>query len=160
MENKLDELYIDRLRWLLCNGYKAKLDSKEILLCLYLQFLQENNQDIDFKQLSLLSGLSTNEIDSLIQKLVEQTYLKINIVDNKVNYDLSNLYLGNKDYVAKDTLSLFEEVFSRPFNTSEIQKISDLDRQYSSQAIISALRRADAARKLSVGYVEAILKDE
>ena len=53
----------------------------------------------------------------------------------------------------------FEEVFARPLSINEVQKLSDLMHDFDKDKVIDALRESEARNKLSLAYIEVILRN-
>ncbi|MBR2801978.1 MAG: DnaD domain protein [Erysipelotrichaceae bacterium] len=149
--------YIAKRDWILFEGAQSGLNQKEMLLCLLIDLAQEKGIDLDYGYLALKSGMSHEEIDRILGSLGDRGKLKISADGGKLHYDLSGLFREpQKD--PSDLFGTFEDVFGRPLSPTEMEKLSDLSAAYSDQEILQALRTADAYRKLSLAYVEGILR--
>ncbi|MBQ1468881.1 MAG: DnaD domain protein, partial [Solobacterium sp.] len=89
-------------------------------------------------------------------------YLDIKASSKRIRFVLDGLFEANtaRDRSVMDVslFELFEQEFGRTLSQKEMQKISDWNREYERKQIIDALREASTYQKLSLSYVEAILK--
>ena len=60
----------------------------------------------------------------------------------------------------KDLYDITSDVFNKPLSLTELQKMNDLLEQYGKEHFIEALRIAEAQRKLSMSYIEGILRND
>ena len=149
--------YINRRDWILYQGAENGLSDREILLCLLIDLAQEKGLELDYPYLSAKSSFSNEEIDRILGSLGDRGKLKITAESGKLHYDLSGLFSRERE-TSDDLFHTFEDVFGRPLSAVEMEKLSDLCNQYSDQEILQGLRTADAYRKLSLAYVEAVLR--
>ena len=154
--------YFNRRNWLLDNAQNLDLSPAALLLCLLLDYCNEFNININYELLSAKLKCDKTKVDALIQGLAAHNYIQIYVGDNGVNYDISRIYEAQAeaelDY-ADDIFKAFEDSLSRPLNPNELQKLSDFINIYSPQEIMDALRSADAYRKVSLPYIEKILRN-
>lgn len=152
---------VNRRDWMIDNFKKLNLDYREIMFCLMVDFLNSEKSIINYEILADKLNTSIEDIDILISELVSKDVLVIGIENGNMSFDLSNIfemrYLKNDDY---DTVfSYFEDSFNRPLNSTELNKISDFLNTYAKEDIINAIRTADANQKLSIAYIEGILRN-
>ena len=147
--------------WMIENFKELNLNYQEIVLCMMVDFYNSENSVITYDMLADKMNTSIEDIDLLISELVSKDVMIIGVDNGNMTFDLTNLfemsYLKKDDY---DTVfSYFEDSFNRPLNSTELNKISDFLNTYSKEDIINAIRTADANQKLSIAYIEGILRN-
>lgn len=156
--------YFDRRNWILENYEKLSLTNEETMLLLLIDFAKDAKKTITYDYLMKKMSLDSKKIDKLIASLVSKSYLAINPTSKGVSFDMDGLFEFDPEKYEiaenKDVYSIAEDLVSRPLSPTELQKISDLLNEFSSNQIIDALRVAEAYRKTSLAYVETVLRNE
>lgn len=134
------------------------------MLLLLIDFAKDAKKTITYDFLMKKMSLDSKKIDKLIASLVSKSYLAINPTSKGVSFDMDGLFEFDPEKYEiaenKDVYSIAEDLVSRPLSPTELQKISDLLNEFSSNQIIDALRVAEAYRKTSLAYVETVLRNE
>ncbi len=154
--------YINRRNWILENAQNINLNAEELLLCLFIDYFNENHIAINYELLSSKLGLNQDKVDKLIQDLSTKGILEIYVGESGVRYDINRIFelLDDiKEDISNDIFKMFEDSFARPLSPFEMAKLSDLISEYGESEILEALRNADAYRKLNFAYIEKILKN-
>jgi len=156
--------YFDRRNWILENYNKLNLSSDEVLLLLIIDFARDCKKVISYEYLMDKLSCDHKKIDSIISSLVLKKYLSINPTSKGVSFDIDAIFEFDPDKYEisdnKDIFNCFEQLVNRPLSASELQKLSDLLNDYSTNEIIDAIRTAEAYRKTSISYIEAVLRNE
>ena len=156
--------YFDRRNWILENYEKLSLTNEETMLLLLIDFAKDAKKTITYDYLMKKMSLDSKKIDKLIASLVSKSYLSINPTSKGVSFDMDGLFEFDPEKYEiaenKDVYSIAEDLVSRPLSPNELQKLSDLLNEFSSNQIIDALRVAEAYRKTSLAYVETVLRNE
>ena len=73
------------------------------------------------------------------------------------------LFRSPEKFEISENKSLYDtvgDVFGKPLSPVQLQKMNDLLETYGKEKFIEALRLAEAHRKLSMSYIEGILRNE
>lgn len=152
---------------LLNNYVKLNLTDRELIILIYLI----NDADTTYNPSKISSELNIpiKEILDSISKLSDKGFLKIEIVKvDKVRYEnlsLDNLYkkLGflivNEEDKVTNIYDTFEKEFGRTLSPIEYEIISNLEKNYSEELILLALKEAIFNNAISLKYVDRILSD-
>ncbi len=159
----LDKPYIDKNKYILFELEDLDLNEREALLCVLINVYNEAGIELTYDMIGRKLDLSVEEVDKSLQALVDKNYLKIS-VDGRISYDLSGLYGAAPKPIAtnfKSVLRLFEEVFNRTLNTTEMTILNELIGAYSEEEITEALRQAEVYQKgePNIFYVKAVLQN-
>ncbi|MBQ1469072.1 MAG: DnaD domain protein [Solobacterium sp.] len=157
-----EQYYVNHRDWILDNVEELGLNSQELILVLLIDFYNEHHMEISMEILSKKCHLEMDELDRIISVLCARKYLDIKASSKRIRFVLDGLFEANtaRDRSVMDVslFELFEQEFGRTLSQKEMQKISDWNREYERKQIIDALREASTYQKLSLSYVEAILK--
>jgi len=151
------QYFFNKRDWLLCNYKQLGLSEAECLLCLLIEFAKEKNIKIDYHFFEKYFN-DRQETDKVLNSLVSKAYLHIDISGDDIKYELDNIYEEKNTPVSDNLFDLFEQVFARPLNATEYEKLAKMCLHYSDEDIKKALRMADAYNEHKMNYVEAILK--
>ena len=156
--------YFDRRNWILENFDKLGLNCEEATLILIIDFAKDSKRTISYDYLMSKMSLDSKQIDKIIAKLVSKNYLAINPTNKGVSFDIDGLFEFDPDkYEISENANIYniaEDLIKRPLSPIELQKLSDLINEFKPNKIIDAFRVAEAYRKSSLAYVEAILRNE
>ena len=154
--------FCNRRDWILDNLEYLALEAEEVLLCLTIDFLKSNGINPSYDNLMNKLKINRNELDKIIYNLTLKGCIAINIDSNGL-FDLTPLF-SQKLHPVSETefesiFATFEEVFARPLSINEVQKLSDLMHDFDKDKVIDALRESEARNKLSLAYIEVILRN-
>lgn len=151
--------YINRRDWILENQGSLKLSSDALLITLMIDFMNDNHEEISLETLSNRCGLEVLEVDEVIQGLINTSILKVAVTNNKVSFNIDNLFKNGVIYehVDEDIFKVFETEFGRLLTQVELQLLNKWLRLYSEDEILDALRSAMIYKKMSMQYINAIL---
>lgn len=155
--------YVNHRDWILENLHLLSLDSKEAIIVLLIDFMNEHHMKITMEDLAKRGNLKTTEVDEIISVLCAKHYLDIRANNAEVNFKLDGLFETD---VARDEKILdsplfdtFETELGRPLAPKEMEKISEWNRSTDRKMILYALREASAYQKLSFPYIDKILQE-
>lgn len=152
--------YFNAQAWLLEHIHTLQLSPEEALVVLLIQHFQSFQTPIDLNKLATHANLSVKVIDKVLSQLVKRGYIKINMLQTSLTFDLSNLYTETPTESKGDfshVLLIYEQEFKRPLSTHEVDKIKDWLSKVEPDFLIHALREAIIYRKLNFGYIDKIL---
>lgn len=155
-----EKRYFNRKNWILEENYRLDLKPLETLVLLNIEHLNEFNLSIDLNQLAYVCNSKQSEVDHAIAQLTQKGYLKIEMVHDRVIYNLEALYQTkhfHKDEQSSDIVEMFESEFKRPLSASELDKLNYWLTQLDHAYLVHALREAIIYRKLSFSYIDRIL---
>ena len=157
----IDKPYIDKNKYLLFKLEDFKLTDREILLCLLINAYNEAGLELSYEVIAKKLNIKISQVDKCLQALVDKKYLKIS-VNGGITYDLCGLYGETEEPISNNftaILAIFEEVFNRVLNTTEMKILNELIASYSEEEISDALRKAEIYQKgePNIYYVKAIL---
>ena len=153
------ESYVDRRTWLLENAGKLKLTPEQFLILSLIDLMNEKRERCSSETLSGISGLPESRIDEIFSELTARNFLRIEVRGNSLKFRMDGVFREEK--VTPDTmpaLQEFESEFGRTLSSNEISRLIDLQNLYSEEEILDALRDASMYRKLSMSYIEKVLK--
>lgn len=164
MKKWYNQPYFDRKNWILENFNKLGLSTDETLLLLLIDFNKDNHKVLSYEYLMSKLNMDSKKIDKIIASLVSKKYLNINPTSDGLSFDIDGLFDFDPEKYEisdnKDIYDIAETLVNRPLSSIELQKISDLLNEFSSNQIIDAIRTAEAYRKNSFAYVESVLRNE
>ena len=164
MKKWYKESYFDRQNWILENYDKLNLSSDETLFLLLVELGKRDRKAITYDYLSEKLNKTTKEVDKMIADLVSRHYLKLSADSNGLIFDIDEIFEFDPDRYdisdEKDLYDIVSDVFNKPLALTELQKMNDLLEKYGNDRFIEALRIAEAQRKLTMSYIEGILRNE
>ena len=150
--------YCDHRDWILDNLDYLSLNHTEVLITLLIDFCNEHHIKPTYDVFRNKLALDDAKIDQLIYGLSAKGYLNIDMDQNGITYDLTPLFKTPIEVMAceafEDVFKIFDEMFGRPLNGTEMAKLSELLKIYDKKSVIDALRVADAYQKVNMGYIE------
>ncbi len=154
------ERYFDSASWILENIEKLHISSEEAMILILIDYAQRKNMRISIDYLANKLNKTKDDIDNYLAHLISLSYLQINSDKKGLLFDISNLFDFEEIKEAdKDSYDLIEDLLGKPLSPSELQKANDLINRYGNEALIEALRVAEAYRKHSLAYVEGVLRN-
>lgn len=153
---------------LLLNNYvKLNLTDRELIILIYL--INETDTTYNPSKISSDLAMPIKDVLDYTSKLSDKGFLKLEIIKiDKVREEhisLDNLYkkLGflivNEEDKQTNIYDIFEKEFGRPLSPIEYEIISNLDKNYSEELILLALKEAIFNGAISLKYVDRILSD-
>ncbi len=153
--------YIIKADWILDHMIQLDLDTQETLVLLILENHIRLQKHIDPKLLANQTNLSIKEFDSNLTSLIQKGYIKINITEQRVSYELQNIIFdieSTQDLSdSTDILDLFEREFKRPLSNNEINKLNDWLMKVGHGFLEHALREAVIYNAVKFEYIDRIL---
>ncbi len=154
--------FCNRRDWILDNAENLNLTNNEIMFCLMIDFLKEHHIELSNAVLMGKLKLSAAELDQVIRSLSIKGYL--DICSKEEIFDLTGLFESDAIHPMNEALfqsvfDVFEDSFGRPLSSNELVKLSDLSKIYQKEELIEALRTAEAYNKISMPYIEGILRN-
>ena len=164
MKKWYKESYFDRKNWILENFDRLNLSSDETMLMLIIELCRTSRKQISYDYLSTKMRKSVKEIDGIIASLVSKNYLKLSANSKGLVFDIDGIFeFDPEKYEIAENKNLYDttgDVFGKPLTPIQLQKMNDLLEIYGQEKFIEALRLAEAHRKLSMSYIEGILRNE
>lgn len=156
-----EEHYVSHRDWILDKLGLLKLSPAELEVVLLIDFNNQYHLPTSMERLQEQSGLTLDEINSVVSGLVSRGYLAIKARSGRVSFRLDGLFSVDEKRAAQaldaPLIDVFESEFKRTLSANEMAKISDWNRTYDRRTILSALRQASMYQHLDLAYVEAIL---
>ncbi len=163
MKKWYKESYFDRKNWILENFDRLNLSSDETLFILVVELCRFSRKQISYAYLSTKMNKSVKELDQIIASLVSKHYLKLSTNTKGLVFDIDGIFeFDPEKYEVVENKNLFDtvgDVFGKPLTPIQLQKMNDLLETYGQEKFIEALRLAEAHRKLSMSYIEGILRN-
>ncbi len=164
MKKWYNESYFDRQNWILENYDQLNLSNDEALFLLLIELAKKNQKAITYEYLSKKLNQTNSEVDKMIADLVSRHYLKLSANAQGLVFDYDEIFEFDPNRYdisdEKDLYDITSDVFNKPLSLTELQKMNDLLESYGKERFIEALRIAEAQRKLSMPYLEGILRNE
>ena len=155
--------YVNHRDWILEYLNLLALESKETIVVLMIDFMNEHHLKITTEDLAKRCNLSNDEINEVLSLLCAKKYLEIKASTKSVKFILNGLFESD---IARDEKILdsplfdaFESEFGRPLSQKEMEKISEWNRTTDRKMILYALRAASAYQKLYLPYIDTVLND-
>lgn len=163
MKDIINKSYFNRRNYILDNSDKLNMNCEELLVILEIDFLQEQGINVNYELLAQKTHLDIRKIDRIINNLQEKNYLEISFENRRVNYNIDRVFFSednNHDIDScKGIIDLFENAFGRPLSNSEVTKVRMILDNYEILDIQHAINKSIAYEKVSVDYIEAILRN-
>ncbi|MCR5228952.1 MAG: DnaD domain protein [Solobacterium sp.] len=157
-----EQRYVNRRDWVLEHLELLGLTAQETVIVLLIDFMNDNHMDISIDALHKKSGFTETEVDQIISVLCAKKYLEIRVSSKSVAFRLDGLYSTDtaKEERVMDLplFETFESELKRPLNQREMEKISEWNRKIDRKMILYALREASAFQKLSIPYIDSVLR--
>ena len=164
MKKWYKESYFERKNWILENFDRLNLSAEETVLILLIDLCRTGRKQISYEFLSTKLGKPVKEIDAIIASLVSKHYLKLSTNARGIIFDIDGIFEFDPDkYEIAENRNLYDivgDVFGKPLTPVQLQKMNDLLETYGQDKFNEALRLAEAHRKLSMSYIEGILRND
>lgn len=158
-----EQRFVSRRDWVIENQEFLGLSEKEFMIVLMIDFMSEHRIPISIDALAQKSGMEAKEVDETVSLLCAKKYLDIRASGKRISFRLDGLYdtdVAREAGIAdRSVFDLFESEFKRPLNQKDMEKISEWNRTYEKRMIILALREASMYQKVSIPYIETILRE-
>lgn len=155
--------YFDKEAWIIENFDKLNLNSEEVLLLFLIIHATKNNIPLSYEYLCKKMNKTNKGLDKILSNLVGRHYLSIESDKNGIVFNVDGIFEFDTEKYdlldSEDVYQTIELVFGRPLSSTELQKTSDLIEKYGQNALLDALRIADARRNLKMPYIEGILNN-
>lgn len=155
------ENYVSHRDWVLDHLDRLGMSPAETELVLLIDFMNEKGMTVTIPDLCRKTGMSEEEVSSVISVLCSKKYLDIRAGKKNIRWVLDGLFetdtAREEMVIDRSLFDLFEEEFGRTLSPDEMEKINDWSRQADKKLIIFALREASAYGKLSFAYIDKIL---
>ncbi len=158
-----EQRFVNRRDWVIENQEFLGLSEKEFMIVLMIDFMSEYRIPISIDALAQKSGMDAREVDETVSLLCAKKYLDIRASGKRISFRLDGLYdteTAREAGVAdRSVFDLFESEFKRPLTQKDMEKISEWNRTYEKRMIILALREASMYQKVSLPYIDTILRE-
>lgn len=162
MNKIVNEIYFDKLRWVMLHLKELDISSDEVIVILSIITLQEQKKEVNLEQITNLVPMSKKQVDNSITLLASKRYLDIKICAGEVSFNIDSIFklekAVNNDVI--DLFKIFEEEFKRMLSQNELVRLNTWISKYSRSQIINALRNASIMDKLHFNYINAILEND
>lgn len=153
--NKM-ELVFDRFPQLSLNG-------DQFLVVLAIIRAQKNNEVISLEYLCGQTKLNKEAVNKILSALSQKGYLEIKTKNKKVEFILDKIFAEETeelDNLDANIFTLFEQEFGRALSQNELQMLIDLNKRYTKDEVVEALRSALIYDKRSLNYIAKILSNK
>lgn len=161
MTEMINNIYFDKVRWILSHLRELDISSNEIIVILSIVVLKEQNVAVNIDSIANLTPLSEKQVDDAITLLASKRYLEIKICAGEVSFSIDQIFElkkeVNNDVV--DLFEIFEDEFSRMLTQTELVRLNEWVKEYDRSEIIDALRNASIMEKLHFNYINRILEN-
>ncbi len=155
--------YVNHRDWILENLSLLSLDTKEAIVVLMIDFMNEHHMRITTDDLAKKCNLTDEELNSVLSLLCAKKYLDIKASQRSVKFILNGLFESDtaKEEKILDSplFDAFETEFGRPLTQKEMEKIAEWNRSTDRKMILYALRAARAYQKLNIAWIDKTLSD-
>ncbi len=161
MIDLINNVYFDKIRYILMKISDLNLSSQEVLVVLSILILQEQGSLVSVETLVKQTNLDNKEVDDIITLLASKRYLEVVVTNGHVNFSVDNIF-GLKEEVnidVKDIFKIFEDEFSRILNQRELVRLNEWTKVYTREEILDGLRSASIMSKLDFNYINKILEN-
>lgn len=161
MTSYINEVYFDKIRWILLHLKELDISPDEIVVILSIVALQEQRLEVNINSIAQMTTLSNKKVDDAITLLASKRYLEIKVCAGNVSFNIDNIFKLEKDinHDVKDLFQIFEEEFSRLLTQRELERLNEWVVNYDRDTIIDALRNASIMEKLNFNYINRILEN-
>lgn len=158
-----NEPYFNRRNWILDNAENLQLSLEETMLVLYIDYLNEFKPIVDIATLSQKMKWDKQKVDLLMNELMKKNYLKVDVIDRKMVYNIEGVFQQTNDgkpcdnSVYTNLFALYEQEFARPLSQKESEMLSEWLTVYDIKLIEYALREAITYNSMNMHYIDKIL---
>ncbi len=157
-----EEKFVNHRDWILDHLDLLQIGTTEAMLVMLIDFMNQYQVPITMNELAKKLHLTEDEIDRSVSVLCAKKYLEIKASKQGVFWSLAGLFEADMareaNILDSSLIDVFESEFGRPLNPNEMEKISEWNRTTEKKLIFYALREASIYQKLSIPYIDKILK--
>ena len=151
--------YINRRDWMLENLGVLKLTSDQAVILLMIDFMNEHQLSIIPSELAQRTGLDDVRVDEIIHNLVRSNILMLTPSKGGIDFNIDNLFQESLryEYVDQNIFEVFESQLARPLSQPELVRLNGWLKIYAHDEVMTALRSAIGAKKVTMPYINSIL---
>lgn len=158
-----EQRFVNRRDWVIDHQEFLGLSEKEFMIVLMIDFMSEHRIPISIDALAQKTGMDAKEVDETVSLLCAKKYLDIRASGKRISFRLDGLYetdvAREAGVVDRSVFDLFESELKRPLTQKDMERISDWNRTYEKKMIILALREASMYQKVTIPYIDTILRE-
>ena len=158
-----EQRFVNRRDWVLDHLEFLGLSEKELIIVLMIDFMSEHRIPISIDALAQKAGMDPKDVDETISLLCAKKYLDIRASGKRVSFRLDGLYdtdvAKEAGIIDRPVFDLFESELKRPLTQKDMERISEWNRIYEKRMIILALREASMYQKVSMPYIDTIMRE-
>ena len=161
MTDLINNVYFDKIRYILVKISDLNLSSQEVLVVLSIILLQEQGSLVSVETLVKQTNLDNKEVDDIVTLLASKRYLEVIVTNGRVNFSIDNIFSLKEEanIDVKDIFKIFEDEFSRILNQRELVRLNEWTKVYTREEILDGLRSASIMSKLDFNYINKILEN-
>lgn len=152
--------HINRRDWIIDHFHELDISHEEMAILLMIDLLNQQQEIINPQKLSQKLKLSEKKCDSLLHTLMSKKMVEIQTNNHEITLSIDGIFALSSpyDHLNHDLLNAFEKEFGRPLSANEMMTLNNLKKNYNEKLIIYGLREAIINQKLSMNYIERIVK--
>lgn len=158
-----EQRFVSRRDWVIEHQEYLGLSEKEFMIVLMIDFMSEHRIPISIDALAQKTCMPAKEVDETVSLLCAKKYLDIRASGKRISFRLDGLYdtevAREAGMIDRSVFDLFESELKRPLTQKDMECISDWNRTYEKRMIILALREASMYQKVSIPYIDSILRE-
>ena len=158
-----EQRFVSRRDWVIDHQEYLGLSEKEFMIVLMIDFMSEHRIPISIDALAQKTCMDAKEVDETVSLLCAKKYLDIRASGKRISFRLDGLYdtevAREAGMIDRSVFDLFESELKRPLTQKDMERISDWNRTYEKRMIILALREASMYQKVSIPYIDSILRE-
>jgi DNA replication protein len=158
-----EQRFVSRRDWVIEHQEYLGLSEKEFMIVLMIDFMSEHRIPISIDALAQKTCMPAKEVDETVSLLCAKKYLDIRASGKRISFRLDGLYdtevAREAGMIDRSVFDLFESELKRPLTQKDMERISDWNRTYEKRMIILALREASMYQKVSIPYIDSILRE-
>ena len=154
--------YVNRRDWILENLGVLKLNAKQTVILLMIDYYNSQSKPIDLQEFAQACAMDLKDVDETIHSLVKSQLLSIEPKKDRIHFSLDGLFNHGimYEYVDEDIFEVFESEFGRLLSQNELMLLNEWLAVYTQEEILDALRSALIYQKASMNYINAILVNQ
>ena len=154
--------HINRRDWIIDQFEHLNISHQEMALLLMIDLLNQQQETISPSLLAKKLAITDQELDTLLHRLMSRNMVDILTNNHEVTFSIDGVFVQSSPYdeLTHDLLSAFEKEFGRPLSAAEMLKLNDMSAHFDEKIIIYGLREAIINQKLSMNYIERIVRSK
>ena len=156
--------YVNKMELVFSRFPQLSLNGDQFLVVLAIIWAQKANEIISLEYLCNQTKLNKETVNQILSALSQKGYLQIKTKNKKVEFILDKIFREEDDEeldnLDTNVFMLFEQEFGRALSHNELQMLIDLDKRYSKDEVVEALRSALIYDKRSLNYIAKILSNK